>query len=149
LSSGPLGPHCFIRRLEDLYFMTAGGIAPNPIEALSMRKMKALVEQLRAMFDVIILDAPPYSPVADARVVTALSDGLIMVIRSGKTGYSSTDRAFQAVDQRKLLGVVLNDVKPMPMQSYQTYGYYQGDGRGGYVGNSKTRLDPPKNYLES
>jgi Mrp family chromosome partitioning ATPase len=29
LSSGPLGPHCFIRRLDNLYFMTAGGIAPN------------------------------------------------------------------------------------------------------------------------
>ena len=148
LSSGPLGPHCFIRRLDNLYFMTAGGIAPNPIEALSMRKMKQLIEQLRAMFDVVILDSPPYSPIADARVVTALSDGLIMVIRSGRTGYSSTDRAFQAIDQRKLMGVVLNDVKPMPLQTYHNYGYYQsGDGRDAYVGSGKGQL-PPKNYLE-
>jgi capsular exopolysaccharide synthesis family protein len=147
LSSGPLGPHCFIRRLDDLYFMTAGGIAPNPIEALSMRKMKLLVEQLRSMFDVIILDAPPYSPIADARVVTALSDGLILVIRSGKTGYSSADRAFQSIDQRKLLGVVLNDVKAMPMQTYHSYNYYGYDeNRKGYVGNGK-RLDSG-NYLE-
>ena len=148
LASGPLGPHCFIRRLENLYFMTAGGISPNPIEALSMRKMKQLVEQLRAMFDVIILDSPPYSPIADARVVTALSDGLIMVIRSGRTAYSSTDRAFQAIDQRKLLGVVLNDVKPMPMQSYQGYYYQYGNNRGSYVGSGK-RQSEPKNYLES
>jgi capsular exopolysaccharide synthesis family protein len=146
LSSGPLGPHCFVRRLENLFFMTAGGIAPNPIEALSMRKMKNLVEQLRAMFDVVILDSPPYSPIADARVVTALSDGLIMVIRSGKTGYSSTDRAFQAIDQRKLLGVVLNDVKPLPLQTYQNYSYY-GESRGSYVGSGKGQPQP-KNYLE-
>ena len=125
LTGGPLGPHCFIRKLEHLYFMTAGGIAPNPIEVLSMRKMKMLVEQLRSQFDTIILDAPPYSPIADARVVTALSDGLLMVIRSGKTAYTSTDRAFKAIDPRKLIGVVLNDVKPMPFQTYHPYNYYQ------------------------
>jgi hypothetical protein len=71
-----------------------------------------------------------------------------MVIRSGKTGYSSTDRAFQAIDQRKLMGVVLNDVKPMPLQTYQTYNYYQsGEGRGSYVGSGKGQPQP-KNYLE-
>ena len=113
-----------------------------------MRKMKVMIEQLRSMFDVIILDAPPYSPIADARVVTSLSDGLVLVIRSGKTGYAITDRAFQAVDQRKLLGVVLNDVKPMPLQTYHSYGYYYGDGRGGYVGNGQAPPRPPKSYLE-
>ena len=41
-----------------------------------------------------------------------------MVIRSGKTAYSSTDRAFKAIDHKKLLGVMLNDVKPMPFQTY-------------------------------
>jgi Mrp family chromosome partitioning ATPase len=129
--------------------MTAGGISPNPIEALSMRKMKQLVEQLRTMFDIVILDSPPYSPIADARVVTALSDGLIMVIRSGRTAYSSTDRAFQAIDQKKLLGVVLNDVKPIPMANQQGYNYYQyGDSRGAYVGSGKRHTEP-KNYLES
>jgi capsular exopolysaccharide synthesis family protein len=129
LSSSPLRPHCFMRRLNNLYFMTAGGIAPNAIEALSMRRMKELIEELRAQFDTIILDAPPYSPIADARVVTALSDGLIMVLRSGKTACSTTDRAFNMVDQKKLLGVVLNDVKAMPFQTYHYHDYYQYGGR--------------------
>jgi capsular exopolysaccharide synthesis family protein len=141
LSAGPLGPHCFLRRLDNLYFLTAGGTAPNPIEVLSMRKMKQLLEYLRSMFDTIILDAPPYSPIADARVVTALSDGLIMVIRSGKTAYASTDRAFKAIDQRKLIGVVLNDVKPMPFQTYHNYNYYQyGENAMVYAGDTSERL---------
>jgi capsular exopolysaccharide synthesis family protein len=139
LSAGPLGPHCFLRRVDNLYFMTAGGTAPNPIEVLSMRKMKHLVEYLRNIFDTIILDAPPYSPIADARVVTALSDGLIMVIRSGKTAYASTDRAFKAIDQRKLVGVVLNDVKPMPFQTYHDYNYYEYGDKRVYAGNGKDR----------
>jgi Mrp family chromosome partitioning ATPase len=148
LAGGPLRPESFLRRLNNLYFMTAGGTAPNPIEVLSMGKMKELLQHLRTTFDTIILDAPPYSPIADARVVTALSDGLIMVIRSGKTAYSSTDRAFKAIDPKKLLGVVLNDVKPMPFQTYYNYGYYQyGDNRMVYAGDSKKRIDPKK-YLE-
>jgi capsular exopolysaccharide synthesis family protein len=147
LSGGPMRPQCFLRRINNLHFMTAGGIAPNPIEALSMRKMKELVEYLKTIFDTIILDAPPFSPIADARVVTALSDGLIMVIRSGKTGYSSTDRAFKAIDQRKLLGVVLNDVKPMPFQTYHSYSYYQyGENRLVYSGNGQ---GDSKRYLKS
>jgi len=146
LSGPPVRPECFMRRLNNLHFLTAGGTAPNPIEVLSMRRMKELIAHLRKTFDTIILDAPPYSPIADARVVTALSDGLLMVIRSGKTAYSSTDRAFKAIDPKKLLGVILNDVKPMPFQTYHNYGYYQyGDNRMVYAGNNKK----PKNYLGS
>jgi capsular exopolysaccharide synthesis family protein len=149
LQGGLLPPECFLRRINNLHFMTAGGIAPNPIEALSMRKMKELIDHLKTVFDTIILDAPPFSPIADARVVTALSDGLLMVIRSGKTAYSSTDRAFKAIDQRKLLGVVLNDVKPMPFQTYHSYSYYQyGDNRLVYSGDGKGRSDS-KRYLKS
>jgi capsular exopolysaccharide synthesis family protein len=149
LQGGLVPPECFLRRINNLHFMTAGGIAPNPIEALSMRKMKDLIDHLKTVFDTVILDAPPFSPIADARVVTALSDGLVMVIRSGKTAYSSTDRAFKAVDQRKLLGVVLNDVKPMPVQTYHAYSYYQyGDNRLVYSGDGKGRPDP-KRYLKS
>ena len=150
LSSGaPLLPQCFLRRCNNLHFMTAGGTASNPIEVLSMRKMKELIESLRTSFDTIILDSPPYSPIADARVVTALSDGLLMVIRSGRTAYSSSDRAFKSIDPKKLLGVILNDVKPMPFQTYHAYGYYQyGEKRKVYAGNDKRRIEP-KNYLGS
>jgi capsular exopolysaccharide synthesis family protein len=125
LASAGLRPYCYIRRIANLYFMTAGGVAPNAIEILSMRKMRQLIESLQKEFDTIILDAPPYSPIADARVVTGLSDGLIMVIRRGRTSYSSADRAFNAVDRNKLLGVVFNDVKPMPFHTYSDFGYYR------------------------
>jgi capsular exopolysaccharide synthesis family protein len=126
LGNGYLSPYCYVRRLENLYFLTAGGLAPNPIEILSMKKMKQLIEQLRQDFDTIIIDAPPYSPIADARIVTALSDALVLVVRQGKTPYSSIDHAFSAVDRNKLLGVVFNDVKPMLFHTYHKFSYYYG-----------------------
>jgi capsular exopolysaccharide synthesis family protein len=124
LENPSLSPYCFVRRLENLYFMTTGGVASNPIEILSMQKMKQLIERLKNDFDTIILDAPPYSPIADARIVTGLSDALIMVVRHGRTSYSAADHAFNAVDRNKLVGVVFNDVKPLPFRQYAHSGYY-------------------------
>jgi capsular exopolysaccharide synthesis family protein len=147
LGNGNLSPYCYVRRLESLYFLTAGGFAPNPIEILSMKKMKQLIEQLRQDFDTIILDAPPYSPIADARIVTALSDALALVVRYGKTPYSSIDQAFSAVDRNKLLGVVFNDVKPMLFHTYQKFGYYYGSDQQAVPKVSKAKSGR-RNYLE-
>jgi capsular exopolysaccharide synthesis family protein len=145
-----LGAYCYLRRLDNLYFMTAGGIASNPIEILSMQKMKQLIDDLRKEFDTIILDAPPYSPISDARIVTGLSDGLIMVLRRGKTSYASTDRAFKSVDPKKLLGVVFNDVKPMMFHTYHEFDYYgYGQDRRPYPGSTKSRNTGRKTYLKT
>jgi capsular exopolysaccharide synthesis family protein len=148
LTNGRLGPHCYMRRIDNLYFLTTGGIAQNAIEILSMQKMKQLIDSLRRDFDTIILDAPPYSPIADARIVTGLSDGLIMVIRRGKTSYSSADRAFKAIDRNKLLGVVFNDVKPMMFHTYQSFGTYSyGNTQSLY--SSDRAPNRPKKFLRA
>ena len=150
LSNGRLAPHCYVRRLENLFFLTSGGIAENPIELLSLRRMKDLIEYLKNDFDTIILDAPPFSPIADARIVTALSDGCIMVIRRGKTSYRSIEGAFRVIDQAKLLGIVFNDVKPMLFHTYYKRGYYDYGRDSQYMySRARKRLEKPKNYLES
>ncbi|PYS33673.1 MAG: hypothetical protein DMG14_31280, partial [Acidobacteria bacterium] len=150
LSNGRLAPHCYVRRLENLFFLTSGGIAENPIELLSLRRMKDLIEYLKNDFDTIILDAPPLSPIADARIVTALSDGCIMVIRRGKTSYRSIEGAFRVIDQAKLLGIVFNDVKPMLFHTYYKRGYYDYGRDSQYMySRGRKRLEKPKNYLES
>ncbi len=152
LGNGNCSPYCYVRRFENLYFMPTGGVAPNPIEVLSMQKMKKLIDQLRKDFDTVILDAPPYSPIADARVVTGMSDGLVMVLRRGKTSYSSTDVSFKSIDRNKLLGVVFNDVQPMLFNTYHNFGHYQY-GSKKYIqaapsADAKIQV-APRNYLKS
>jgi len=148
LADGQMSPYCYVRRVENLYFLTAGGLASNPIEILSMKRVKQLIERLRRDFDTIIIDAPPYAPISDARIVTGLSDALVMVVRRGKTSYSSMDRAITAIDRNKLLGVVFNDVKPMLFHTYHNFGYYYG-GKDSVYGKAPRVPSGPKNYLES
>ena len=130
--------------------MTSGGISENPTETLSLRKMKDLIESLRKDFDTVLLDAPPYSPIADAQIVSGMSDGVIMVIRSGKTSKSSIEHAFKVIDKKKLLGVVFNDVEPTLLNTYyHRYQYsYGGYGRSGDAGKRRLR-STPKGYLDS
>jgi capsular exopolysaccharide synthesis family protein len=144
-----LGPYCFVRRFGNLYFMTSGGVAKNPIEILSMQKMQQMIERLKEDFDTIVLDAPPYAPLADARVVTEFSDGVLMVIRRGKTSYAATDRAIKAVDRNKLVGVVFNDVKAMPFHTYHTFGQYEYSRKEIDHGDSGKLKDRLKNLIGS
>jgi protein-tyrosine kinase len=147
LANGHLSPYCYVRRVQNLFFLTAGGIATNPVEILSMNKMEQLIEHLKKDFDTVILDAPPYCPISDARIVTGLSDGLIMVVRRGKTSCSSADHAFKAIDRNKLLGVVFNDVQPMPFHTYYNFGYYEYGNNKAYSNAPKIR-NTPKDYLK-
>ena len=150
LSNGNLSPYCYMRRVGNLFFMTSGGVAENPIDLLSLQKMSDLVKRLKADFDTVIFDAPPYSPIADARIVSGFSDGVIMVIRRGKTSNRSIENAFKLLDQSKLLGVVFNDVKPMLFNTYFNRNYYNygRDSRYTYPGERRIRA-AAKNYLES
>jgi capsular exopolysaccharide synthesis family protein len=149
LDNGHFGPYCYVRRLNNLYFMTAGGTKPNPVELLSMNKMKDLIEYLKTDFDTIILDVPPLAPIPDARIVAGLSDGVIIVVRIGKTPYRSIENAFKTVGRGKVLGVVLNDVQAMPFHSY--YYAYGRDGYGHRDLNSNGRRfrNTSRSYLGS
>jgi capsular exopolysaccharide synthesis family protein len=150
LVDGQFSPYCFMRRIGNLFFMTSGGISEHPIELLSLRKMKELVESLRTDFDTVIFDAPPIFPIADARIISGLSDGLIMVIRRGKTSNRSTESAFKAIGQDRLLGVVFNDVQPTLLNSYFNGYYYNYGSYSRKVESAKPRLQiAPKDYLDS
>jgi len=128
--------------------MTSGGISESPTELLSLRKMQELIETLKKDFDTVILDAPPLSPIADARIVSGLSDGIILVVRSGKTSNRSTEDAFKNVDKKRLLGVVLNDVAPTSFNRYlHRYYYGYGADKGTYSRQPKIRV-VPKGYLD-
>ena len=148
LEGEPLQPYCYVQRCERLYFMTAGGIADNPIELLSHERMRKLLDYLRTEFDTIILDSPPFVPISDAQILTALSDGLILVVRCGRTSYASLEKAFRNLDRNKLVGVILNDVKPMLFNTQYDYKYYHYKNRKYYPYGKRIASSRSKNHLE-
>jgi capsular exopolysaccharide synthesis family protein len=148
LEGNNLRPYCYLRRLEKLYLMTAGGVSLNPIELLSDTRMHELVAYLKTEFDTIILDCPPFGPISDAKILTGLADGFLMVLRCGKTNYGSISKACDSMDRSKLVGLIFNDVKPMMFNTKYHYQYYRYGNRSHYPYGSKKIVSRPKNYLE-
>jgi len=90
---------------------------PSPASCANLLHSPEFVELLRrlkAKYDIVLIDTPPLLQVADARIIGRLSDGLILVVRAGRT---SRDAAFAArerlhTDRTRILGLVLNDWDP-------------------------------------
>ncbi len=83
--------------------------------------MKRLLATLKTQFDVIIVDAPPVLPVADPGILAAQADGILLVVRAGRTQRKTVLQAQALLKQMKanVLGCVLTHVE------YYLPGYYR------------------------
>ena len=92
----------------DFWFMPCGHPPSNPLELLQSGRLSALMEQVSALFDWIIIDSPPLLPLADTTVWQRVSDGVLLVTREGKTEKAPLRRGLEILKNDDLLGVVLN-----------------------------------------
>lgn len=120
--------------MPNLYVLPVGPLPPNPAELLGSPRMKTVVETLSANFDYVVIDSPPVSSFADSLILSALVEGVIIVVKGGVTPREMAQRTkahLQSVGA-KILGVVINQVKLQPHDYYyySTYysRYYYGSG---------------------
>ncbi len=99
-----------ICRLESLglWVLPAGSAPQNPLELMQSGKLPALMDQLQAWFDWIVIDSPPVLPLADASIWSRLSDGILLVTRNGTTEKKQLQRGLEALEKSKLLGALVN-----------------------------------------
>jgi capsular exopolysaccharide synthesis family protein len=121
-----------IRSLDhnpNLHFLGAGTQPPAPGRLLSSQRMHQLIEACRQRYDLIILDTPPLIGIADAKLVAAQADGLLLVARLRKTPRSEVQRVLADLNntaQAPILGLVINGVLASSRHGYysQYYGHY-------------------------
>ncbi|WP_347108265.1 polysaccharide biosynthesis tyrosine autokinase [Paenarthrobacter sp. S56] len=113
----------------DLFVLGAGSVPPNPSELLGSNVMHTMLEDI-AKHAIVLVDAPPLLPVTDAAILTARTDGAIVVSRAGKTTYDQLKRALQNLERVKgrPLGLIINGVSRRSSKGedygYQYYTYY-------------------------
>ena len=89
--------------------LASGPIPPNPSELLGSAAMERTVRDARAKYELVIIDTPPLLPVTDAAVTSVLADGVILMVRYGKTARDEIRQSLDSlasVDAR-VLGTVL------------------------------------------
>jgi capsular exopolysaccharide synthesis family protein len=117
--------------IENLSVITSGPIPPNPSELLGSNNMKELINSLKEKFDFVICDSSPLLTVTDSLILSAISDGTLIVTRAGKTTYEMVKRGMKPLKDLKshILGLVINalDVKKSDYYYYRYYNNYYSE----------------------
>ena len=120
--------------LNNWFVLPSGDIPPNPSELLGSSRMKNILEQLREIFDYIIVDLPPVNIVSDTISISSLISGMIVVIREDHTEKKELERCFRQLklSNVNILGCVMNGAKSGSgfYGKYKKYRYYQSNQKG-------------------
>ena len=118
--------------IPNMQVLTAGTIPPNPAELLGSQRFSRLIDQVRSEYDYVLIDAPPTFLVADPLLIAPATDGIVVVMREGRTTRQAVRALILALSKPKvhLLGYIINDLNSKSQQ--YGYGYGYGDGSGYY-----------------
>jgi len=114
-------------QLENLDFISAGPIPPNPSELILSSKMEETLEELKTIYDIIIIDNPPVGLVSDGIGLLSIADCPIYVFKANYSKRSFAHRVKELIEVQKVKGlsIILNavDIK----RSGYGYGYGYGN----------------------
>lgn len=114
--------------VQNLYVCPCGKLPPNPVEVMGSKRMGEFLKIATASFDIVVLDSSPVLGAAHASLSPSLVDGVLLVVRAGKTDKKIILEAKRQLEMSnaKLLGVVLNGVdRRLHYRRY--YRYYARD----------------------
>lgn len=125
--SEQLNGSCQRTQVDNLSILTTGHLPPNPAELLGSKRMQAILGMVLENADIVLIDTPPILAVTDASVLAPFVDGVLLVVRPGKTHISAV---YQTVEQlrhvnARLLGVVLNNIDLRGSHYSHRYHYYR------------------------
>lgn len=105
--------------------IAAGVIPPNPLELLSSQRLRALLDDLGAQYDRIIIDCPPLLPVSDARVIATYVDSVVYVVKADSTSVNRVKIGLGHLAQTRapVTGIVINRLDMRKAEKYSDYGY--------------------------
>lgn len=100
------------RALPNLFLLPAGAVPPNPLEILQGRRFVELMHKLRRKFTHVIVDTPPASAGADARLIAARCGASVLVARRNKSSIQSLNELSHLLSKgnAQFAGLVVNDI---------------------------------------
>lgn len=106
----------------NLYFMPGGKGQRGPADLLNSKRWDLVSESLKRQFTYVVYDTPPAGALADFDLIQANCDGVVLVVRQDHTNRMLWLRAYRSVPETKLVGVIMNCVKPWFLG--RSLGYY-------------------------
>ncbi len=107
--------------VENLWLLSSGTKPPNPADLLGAKRMDQIIAELAGRADIVLFDAPPVMAAADAAILGAKVDGILLVIQAGKTRRDHSERARELLEKARvrIVGVALtNAPKDSSLREY-------------------------------
>ncbi|MFN3944919.1 MAG: GumC family protein [Allosphingosinicella sp.] len=111
--------------LDGLHFMASGSLPPNPPQLLGSPALKRLLHELEQAYDVVVIDGPPLLGLADALLLSAVTDVTIFVVEGSGSSLGQTKAALRRLlaGRGQVLGAILTKFN-LRSAGYDGYGYY-------------------------
>jgi capsular exopolysaccharide synthesis family protein len=106
----------------NLSFLPAGPMVDKPTELLGTPQFEQCLREVQRMYDWIVIDSPPLLALADAKVIAALCDTSILVVKSRGTPKTCAKEAIKRIGKERVCGIVLNRIQRSMSSPY--YAYY-------------------------
>jgi protein-tyrosine kinase len=116
---------CRLNQLS-LWFLSAGVMTDHPSQVLQSARFAETFARLTVSFDWVVVDSAPILPVIDTNLWSRMVDGSLLVVREGVTPLHALKKAFENLDNPKLIGVVLNEASEFDRINYADQ-YYAVD----------------------
>lgn len=123
---------------ENLHYVPAGPIPPNPVELLASRRFADFMKVVKEKYDRVILDGPPHHGFADVLVLCQNVGGVVLVSSIGDTTRQALRHFKKGIMNVNgaILGCVINKVNldrrygyRSYYKYYQAYNYEYGEGK--------------------
>ncbi len=117
-------------RVANLDILTAGSVPQNPSELLETVQMEETLQNLKSMYDIVIIDGTPCQLVADSLILARIVDSTIIVAAHKETKKKELQRVATNIRNvgGNIFGVVLNK-KPKEPKKYEYSYYYSANNR--------------------
>ena len=114
--------------VSGLSIITAGDAGDVDPMILGSERFGLFLARLRLDYDMILVDAPPLMHLPDARLIAKHTDGMVLVVRAGKTSLDQVADASRTLqsDGTTALGVILTDWDPRSTAPGYYRSYYSG-----------------------
>lgn len=109
-----------------VHILPAGARSKQRASLLGSARMRSLLDQLRSVFDVVIIDSPPAAVAIDTKVISSLADKVIFAVRWNHTRRETIARTIRKLDTREgLLDIVLTMVDEQRLPRYGRYASFE------------------------
>lgn len=114
---------------ERLDVLSSGPVPANPAELLGSQRMRTILARLESTHDILVIDSPPLSVVADSAILGSFLDATLLVVDAERSHRGRVRDACEALAKAdaRVLGAVLNRLQ---RRAFAPYSSYYGEPRG-------------------